>query len=74
MNGKQAKRLRRLAQMATVGAPDKNYEAVRHDRVVQTTRGPRVAHHHTVRLVECTRAAYQRMKADYTAGFNPEFV
>lgn len=74
MRGKQAKRLRRIAEKVTAGAPAKNYVAKVHDRLVMTKNGPRVAKHHTVKLVECTRGFYQHLKQDYIRGINAEML
>lgn len=68
MNGKHAKRLRRAAEKVTVCAPEKNYVVHVHPRLVQTDMGLKRIDRHTVKLVECTRGAYQHMKADYRRG------
>lgn len=72
MNGKQAKRLRRIAERVTTGAPAKNYVAQVHERHVMTENGPRLVRHHTVKLAECTRGFYQHLKQDYIRGLNAE--
>lgn len=50
MNGKRAKKLRRRAESLTVQWPDKNYEIERHGSK------------YTVRLTNCTRSVYQKLK------------
>ena len=68
MNGKQAKRLRRAAESASVGQPRREYDDCWFTRVykVMNLKGemePRTYQVYTRRLVEnCTRAVYQRVK------------
>lgn len=68
MNGKQAKKLRRIAERVTAGAPGKNYVSMVHEIRVMSKRGPRFVERRTVKLVECTRGLYRHMKADYRSG------
>jgi len=62
MNGKQAKRLRRIARAITVGAPDVSYEVHIHKKSRRTA----------VLCTECTKAVYRDMKREYRQGFKVE--
>lgn len=74
MNGKQAKKLRRLAEKVSVGAPEKNYFATVHRRAVMTEKGPVMVNRRTVRHTECMRSIYQSMKEKFRNGINPELM
>ena len=55
MNGRKAKKLRKVAQMLTVGKPMAQYE----DRALN----PRKPTKRTRFLYDCTRLAYRNLKA-----------
>ena len=66
MNAKQAKKLRRAAEAATVGKPSRGYQPVTtHLRVYETPKGPMpFPVVDTIRLTHnCGRSVYKKFKA-----------
>lgn len=55
MNGKQSKRLRRMAEAVSIGLPDRKYEATMGGKWNKVT----------ISLADCTRAIYRGFKRNY---------
>ncbi len=77
MRGKVAKKLRRMAESATVGMPEVDYvvsnwgECVVKNEVGDVTG--RATKCTASRVARCTRSEYQRLKRQYKRG-NPDVV
>ena len=63
MNGKKAKKLRKLAQQLTIGKPDVYYENMVTGMAITPTGGLKpFSNPPTIALGYCTRKVYKRLK------------
>lgn len=67
MNGRKAKQLRRTARQFTVGLPHVKYGVQVHNKTIYSEKAGKDVTYQvgTLRLIQCTRLAYQNLKKLY---------